>query len=334
MVYIHVKKVGDKRYYSLRESIRKGNKIITKDICNLGKDLIKINIEDLIKKYKIKNSQKTIQKILNMNSYIENAQKQEIKKDSYFDGKQLIQINAILIHFIKKFKKSDNSVKKEILEKVNIEFEVENSLIKEYQIKFKEVEKLLKEDILPRNRSLREVYNIINTKKILDFLEENKPRINLELIEKIHNMLIENSYKTKGYRDYPVKIFGRAFRPTSAKTIKGDLIDLLNWFSKEKNRLHPLVLITIFHHKFEKIHPFTEGDGEIGRILINYMLSSFNYPPLIIRKKFKKEYLDSLKKADKNLTKNLMSINIKNYKPLIDFMQKQFVKTYWENFIV
>ena len=67
MVYIHVKKVGDKKYYTLRVSARdKAGKIITKDIENLGSDISKINIETLDKKYKkeIRESYKTIKQFL------------------------------------------------------------------------------------------------------------------------------------------------------------------------------------------------------------------------------------------------------------------------------
>ncbi len=62
MAYIHTKKIGDKKYYTLRISVRKDNKVVTRDLCNLGSDLSKIKLDSLEKKYKkeIRNSHKTI----------------------------------------------------------------------------------------------------------------------------------------------------------------------------------------------------------------------------------------------------------------------------------
>jgi len=44
MAYIHVKRIGDKSYYTLRVSVREGGNVITKDLCNLGTDISKIKI--------------------------------------------------------------------------------------------------------------------------------------------------------------------------------------------------------------------------------------------------------------------------------------------------
>jgi len=52
MEYIHVKKIGDKKYYSLMISVRKCGRVITKDMCNLGSNFSKISIRDLEKNTK------------------------------------------------------------------------------------------------------------------------------------------------------------------------------------------------------------------------------------------------------------------------------------------
>src|SRR3989339_205808 len=73
---------------------------------------------------------------------------------------------------------------------------------------------------------------------------------------------------------------------------------------ENKNKLHPLVLATIFHHKFEKIHPFMDGNGRTGRMLLNYILITKNYPPLIIHKSARKDFLEVMRKADKSELKS------------------------------
>ncbi len=82
MAYIHIKKIRGKKYYTLRISERRGNKIITKDLCNLGDDLSKIKLDDLEKKYKneIRKSHKTLKNFLERNIYLEKANILKVKK--------------------------------------------------------------------------------------------------------------------------------------------------------------------------------------------------------------------------------------------------------------
>ena len=59
---------------------------------------------------------------------------------------------------------------------------------------------------------------------------------------------------------------------------------LILWYKASKNKIHPLRLVSEFHARFESIHPFDDGNGRTGRILLNAILFEHNYPPLIIRK--------------------------------------------------
>ena len=104
---------------------------------------------------------------------------------------------------------------------------------------------------------------------------------------------------------------------------------LLKWYEENKKILHPFVLASIFHHKFEKIHPFSDGNGRTGRMLVNMILLKNNYPPMIIYKKDRRMYLDALSSADNiNLTKT----DVK-YKTLINFMLDEMSASYWNLFL-
>ncbi len=92
-----------------------------------------------------------------------------------------------------------------------------------------------------------------------------------------------------------------------------------------------MVLATLFHHKFEKIHPFMDGNGRVGRMLLNYILIKKGYPPLIVKKKFREDYLDSLGKADKS---SLVEIRKKDYFNLVQFVAEEMILSYWDIFLV
>ena len=90
----------------------------------------------------------------------------------------------------------------------------------------------------------------------------------------------------------------RDLKTTPPEKIEQEMSDLISWYEKNKKKLHPLRLATEFHARFEKIHPFEDGNGRTGRIFLNAMLLESGYPPLIIRKTAKVAYFSSLEAYD------------------------------------
>lgn len=67
--------------------------------------------------------------------------------------------------------------------------------------------------------------------------------------------------------------------------------------------------ISKFHLEFESIHPFCDGNGRIGRVLLNYQLMQLGLPPIIIRDKEKRKYYDSFKEYREGNLKNISGMN-------------------------
>jgi len=336
MAYIHVKRIGGVNYYTLRISVRKNGKVVTKDLVNLGSDISKISIESLERKYKkeIRDSYDTIKKFLDTHYYVDKVKSLKLKKDSHFTKGQLEEIEAAKLHYNEKFLKSSKSVREQAFESFLLSFAVNSSAIEGNTITLKEAYKLFKEDILPKDKTLREVHDLNNTKRVVEFLKEKKPKLNLDLIIIIHDMLLEGIDPRKGIRNHDIKIFGQPFKPSPARYVKADMQLLLEWHKKNKEKLHPLALVIFFHHKFEKIHPFSDGNGRTGRVIMNYILEGIGYPPLVISKRFRKEYLDAMNKADAAMRKGFSNTELKHYESLLSFVQSQFVSSYWDTFLV
>ena len=335
MVYIHVKNVRGKKYYTLRTSVRKGNKVITKDLCNLGDNLSKIDINKLEKKYKtqIKKSYRTLKNFLDKNTYLEKVKKFKLKKDEHLSKEQQQEISAILLHYKSKFLKLDKLTQKEVFENFILSFAVNSTSIEGNTINLKEASELFTKKKIPKNKTLREVYDLENTKKIILFLKEHRPKININMIIKIHDNLLENIDKRTGFRTHEIRIFGQPFKPSPARYIKADIKILIDWYNKNKIKFNPLVLAILFHHKFEKIHPFSDGNGRTGRVLINHILDLAGYPPVVITKRFREDYISAMNNADKALNKSLINTNPAQYKRLIDFSILEFKCSYWDIFL-
>jgi Fic family protein len=120
------------------------------------------------------------------------------------------------------------------------------------------------------------------------------------------------------------------FDASPGKYVKTDMDLFLKWFSENKDKIHPVALAIIFHHKFEKIHPFSDGNGRTGRMIANYLLLKNDFPPMIVHKKTRKEYLEAMREADES---DLWKIEESKYADLIDYGIGQFVETYWSIFL-
>lgn len=336
MVYIHVKKIGGVKYYTLRISYREGKRVVTKDLENLGSDISKIKIENLEKKYRdeIRKSYKSIKRFLDSNYYLEKIKKKKIKQNPFFDNNQLEIVEAARFHFNTRFNKIDKLTKKDVFENFLIKFAVNSTSIEGNTITLKEADRLLKEDIIPKGRTLREVFDLRNTKNVFNGLMKNKPAITLRMIEMVHDSLLENIDQRKGYRTGDISIFGQPFKPSPGRYVRDDMKILLEWYKKNKHNAHPLALAVLFHHKFENIHPFSDGNGRTGRMLMNHILLTNNYPPIVISRRFRKEYLDAMSSADKGIKADLLNADIKHCKKLIAFICSQLEESYWDTFLV
>lgn len=331
MVYIYKKIINGKPYYYLRASERQGKKMIIKDIGYLGNSLeeVRKSLEDKKYKDKIRKTYKTIHNFIESNHWLEKAQELKLKKDEFLSDK-LEEFEACKLHYNQVFKKLDEITKKEILKNYLIEFAFNSTSIEGNTINLEQARNLLEEGLTPENKTLREIYDLQNTEKVFFEIINLNEDLSHDFIIRIHDSLLENIDARKGYRKTDIRVVRSNFDATPAPYVKTDMDLLLKWYNEHREKIHPLSLAVIFHHKFEKIHPFADGNGRTGRIILNYILIRNNYPPLIIHKKTRANYLEVLRKADKaDLTKS----NKEDYAPLVQFTADEMISGYWNLFL-
>ena len=334
MVYIYKKPVGNKNYYYLRASEKKGKKLITKDIVYLGSsiDEVKSNLDKLSEyKEKIRKSYKTINSFLESNHFLEKAKELKLKKDDFLKGR-IEEVGACKLHYNKIFNKLGSLTKNEILKNYVIEFAYNTASIEGNTINLEEARNLLNECITPKDKTLREIYDLQNTEKVFfDLLDiKLKKELGNSLIIEIHDRLMENIDERKGYRTTNIRVVRSNFDASPGKYVRTDMDLLLKWYNKNESKLFPLVLAILFHHKFEKIHPFMDGNGRTGRMIMNFILLKKGLPPTIIHKKTRKEYLEAMREAD---NADLWKIDGEKYSDLIDYGVNEFIETYWNLFL-
>lgn len=333
MVYIYRKVIGNKEYYYLRASIREKDRIITKDIAYLGSDVSQLReqLDRLPKRYheQIRKTYKTIQRFLDINSYREQA-KAMLQKEVMLSPDALLDIEGARIHYNNNFQKKDPLTRQETWKGFIIEFAFNTTSIEGNTITLKEAAHFLVESRVPKDKTLREIYDLQNTEKTFNRIVKDAPQeITHDLILDIHRGLLANIDNRTGYRTQEVRVFKAAFASAPAPYVKTDMELLLQWTDEHKD-LHPFVKAVIFHHKFEKIHPFMDGNGRTGRMLMNVLLLGMDYPPLIIRKKNRPAYLEALHKADKSKPSGMAR---EEYNDLLAVTAKEYTENYWNIFL-
>lgn len=333
MVYLYKKPTSKgKNYYYLRASEKKGRKLVTRDIAYLGSsiDEVKVNLESLTKyKEKIRKSYKILHTFLESNHFLEKVKKLKIKQEALL-GNKTNEVESCKMHYLEVFNKLPEITRKEIFKNYVIEFAYNTASIEGNTITLEEARNLLNEGITPKDKTLREIYDLQNTEKVFFELLRTKSILTHELIIGVHDKLLERIDERKGYRAIDIRVVRSNFDATPGKYVKTDMDLLLKWFNQNEDKIHPLILAIIFHHKFEKIHPFMDGNGRTGRMIANYILLNKNFPPMIIHKKTRKEYLEAMRGADEG---SLWKVEESKYSDLINYSIEQFIETYWGIFL-
>lgn len=182
----------------------------------------------------------------------------------------------------------------QMIDEVELSEAVYNSnAIENSTLTLKETEKILLEMELSRSVDLREVFEAKNLARVMDYIRNNstKNEITKEHILLLHKILLDNiDEKIAGRFRYPneyVRV-GTYIAPPPEQ-ILSMLETILVKYSSDQTSYF-LDKIAEFHLEFENIHPFNDGNGRVGRLLINYQLLHLGFPNIIIRNKEKDYY--------------------------------------------
>lgn len=114
------------------------------------------------------------------------------------------------------------------------------------------------------------------------------------VIKNIHALVLMNRPDDKGvYRRIPVRIMGAYTEPVQPYMIEPRMAKLLSANEERKNTMTHIERIALFHLEFEGIHPFIDGNGRTGRLILNLDLIRNGYPPINVKFTDRKRYYDA-----------------------------------------
>jgi Fic family protein len=271
------------RYYYLQHSYRRGGKVVTKERY-IGKEIPK-DIRELMRE-------------------MEN----ESNKDLH------AKIESIKENFLKEWKSYPESVKEKEKEEIAIAFTYNTNAIEGSTITLEETREIVHDGISPK-KPLRDVKETDAHSRVFLSMLDIKEKMSVDTLLQWHREIFgETKADIAGrFRTYLVRIGSHiAADWQDIETLMKELMDFIR-----KSETNAVDLAARAHYRFEKIHPFGDGNGRIGRLLMNYILWHNGYPMMIIEYKNRKSYYKALAKDEQRFVKyflrRYLSIHKKRY---------------------
>lgn len=162
--------------------------------------------------------------------------------------------------------------------------------------------KVALEGITVAGKSIEEHLEAVNHKEAIDYLESfisKKGELSESEIKKIHSIILKKiAPESAGvYRTEQVFITGARHIPPAPRKLEDKMKELIKSYKGDWIKLHPVERSALLHIEFVKIHPFIDGNGRTSRLLQNFELMKYGFPPIIIKKEQRLEYYQALDKA-------------------------------------
>ncbi|MBI2136680.1 Fic family protein [Candidatus Woesearchaeota archaeon] len=207
------------------------------------------------------------------------------------------KLNRIRDEFQKEWKRLPESIKKKEILDLSVKFTYNTNAIEGSTITEDETDDLLKRKISP-NKPIEDVKETINHAKIFLRVFNENNELSLGLLLDWHKELFEETKHdiAGNWRDYSVSV--GYYRAPDWQDLEQIMKDFMLWYNKNKRVLHPIEFAARAHYKFEKIHPFGDGNGRVGRLIIAHILKKNRFPLLVVKYKKRKAYYHALEKDE------------------------------------
>lgn len=234
----------------------------------------------------------------------------------------------------------DPEVEQRVLDRLRLEWNFNSNAIEGNTLSLGETKIFLLEGLTAKGKPLKDHLDIKGHDEAIDFLlrfVRDQETFTEKDIRAFHEVLLKEPYEMDSMRP-DGKIVKRQIElgryktmPNHVRTSTGKIHyyatpeetparmqELMDWYVREANKseLHPVLLSTLFHHRFTEIHPFDDGNGRMARILSNLILMQHGYPPVVVRQAKRDAYLYALRQADEG-----------EYESLVEFLGAELLNS-------
>jgi Fic family protein len=306
-MYLEQRRFGKKVKYFLSHSYREGKKV-NKFRKYLGQDLSGSALKE-----RKKIAEKLILDEIHRYSIINDPLQTELPKEEIDEIKKLEeQIPPEIFHLSEKGWKEFSKL-----------FTYNTNAIEGSKLNRAEVKGLLEKNKWP-DKSKEDIAEAFGVDEAISFVRKAKEHISINLIKDIHKIVFKNSkpfagkFRKRGEEVMVTDSRGNIVHEGAPQARIVYLIKkLIEWYKKNMDKYPGIVLGAVVHNQFENIHPFADGNGRVGRILLNNIMLKHNLPPINIDFKNRIEYYFSLEAYGKNHDlKPTIKLYLKEYSDL------------------
>ena len=227
-----------------------------------------------------------------------------------------------------------------IMQKFRLDWNYHSNHLEGNSLTYGETKALILFGITAQGKPLKDTLEITGHNEainwVIDLVKGERP-LTENFIRELHTLLIKEPYevdaitpdgkptkkliKVGSYKTTANHVktkTGEIFYFATPEETPAKMFDLLNWYSqkaKEENA-NPILVSAEFHYRFIRIHPFDDGNGRTARIIMNFILMQFGFPPVIIKTDDKANYFAALQMADAG-----------NIEPFINYIAKNLVRS-------
>ncbi|MBS4027666.1 MAG: Fic family protein [Ignavibacteriales bacterium] len=227
-----------------------------------------------------------------------------------------------------------------IMQKFRLDWNYHSNHLEGNSLTFGETKALILFGITAQGKPLKDHFEITGhneaINEVIEVVKSERP-LTETFIRELHTLLLKEPYevdavtsdglptkkriKVGKYKTLPNHVqtkTGEIFRFASPEETPALMNDLLQWHNEKRKatEVNPIILAAEFHYRFIRIHPFDDGNGRVARILMNFVLMQFGYPPTIIRTDDKENYFIALMQADTGAIE-----------PFIEYIAKNVVRS-------
>lgn len=291
MAYHEEKKIGRNKFHYIVKTIRIGNRIKKVRIYAGKGEKNKKEVEALLRKYSPELEKRSRELLSSLGPLLglitekEEETLQKIRKGSR-----------------ERLGKMDRLAWKNYYEWFLAQFTYNTNAIEGSTLTLQDTSLILFENVVPKGKSPREINEVQNHKEAFDFTLSYKGNLTKRFVLEVHKRLMHNIlWKAAGkFRDVNVYIRGVDILPPPHSKVEEEFSRLIKWYARNRKKYNPVVVAAYFHCAFEGVHPFRDGNGRTGRLILNFMLRQSGLPMIDIKNRDKQRYYSSIYEFQKN----------------------------------
>lgn len=209
-----------------------------------------------------------------------------------------------------------------IMQKFRLDWNYHSNAIEGNSLTFGETRAFLLYGLTAKGKPFKDYLDIkghnVGIDYVLDLVKGSRELTEAD-IRALHKEILVESYTVKAITpdgketEKHIHLGKYKTLPNHVRTITGEIHyytmpeetpikmrELLEWYrdNRDAMSIHPVIFASIFHHRFVAIHPFDDGNGRLARLLMNLILMSYGYPPVVIKQEDRNVYYLALNQAD------------------------------------